>query len=150
MQMKKFLLILTTVILATAFSCSVHTRTYQTENKDTYLIKKIKKKNDWYFIYAAQNDKIFLICSEAPKDKILYSHYPKIHRNSCYQLSLESFRYAEFEMLGRKAHWNLYVTGIELDSITEVCIDQKNDGFYTNDIYFTDDLKGLYYVREKQ
>lgn len=149
LKMPRIFIVLITII-TTAVSCSVHSRTYQTENEDTYLIKKIKKKNDWYFIYAAQNDEIFLICSREPKDKISYSHYPKVLRNSCYQLSLESFRFAEFEMVGRKAHWNLYVTEIKLDSITEVCIDQKNDGFYTNDIYFTDDLKGLYYVREKQ
>lgn len=149
--MKKFLFILATVIIATAFSCSVHTRTNQTENKNTYQIKKIKKKNDWYFIYAAQNGKIFLILSLEPKDKTLYSHYPMIHRNGCYRLSLDSFRYVDFESLGRRApSSNLHISGVQLDSITTIVIDRKIDGYYIDDFLFTDDLKGLYYIREKQ
>ena len=149
-MMKKFLLILTTVILATAFSCSVHTRTYQTENEDTYLIKKIKKKNDWYFIYAAKNDKIFLICSPEPKDKALYACYPKIQRHKRYNLSLRSRRYAMFDVGGEVNMWSYKTTAFQLDSITWVYVDRKSDGYYIGDLFFTYDLEGLYYVREKQ
>lgn len=121
----------------------------------TYLIKKIKTKNSWYIIYASRQDSIYKIV--VGKEAVANTECEKIAVNKYYKLELKSRRENVPVINGVKlkpinhldVKSNTYdKEGIECysyDEYTEICTEPKK-GIY--DLYFTDDLKGLYYCEK--
>lgn len=108
------------------------------DDKDKYLITKIKKKNSYIFIYATRNDTNYKIVSSF-KDTIVPGG-TKIHRGGKYKFNLESYK----EQLTKlnENFWPVGYTGcFYLDSITSVCLEPENDIW---DIHSCSNLKGLY------
>lgn len=122
-------------------SCSKRTVAPEgiTTYNELYKVKKIKKVNDWYFIYFHRNDSVFKVISREPTDTKDFEKYPKIKKRGRYDLTLISF---EDYVNG------MWVPGflgnIMLPGKTPVRLEPENDIYM---IYLTPDLKGLYYQK---
>ncbi len=144
-MIKYFFLLLFTCLI---YLCSCSKRTIATEGTTTYnelyKVKKIKKVNDWYFIYFQRNDSIFKVVSYDSRDKTLPENSPKIEKGKRYNLTMHSFREDLSRFLGGDYIGDPF--GVQLDSITTVSPEPKNGVW---DIYRTTDLVGLYYLKQR-
>lgn len=61
------------------------------KNIKEYRIERIKKRNNWYFIYASRNESLFKIVSKETTDEGKYVRHDKIRRHKKYYLILESY-----------------------------------------------------------
>lgn len=119
-----------------------------------YLIKKIKNKNSWHIIYAQKKDSLYKIV--VGKEDLLRGECNKIVVGKFYDLELKSRRENVPVINGVRLKPVNYLDvkspaydkeGIECysyDEKTEICIEPKK-GIY--DLYYTDDLKGLCYLK---
>ena len=111
-----------------------------------YRIERIKKKNNWYFIYASRNDSLFKIVSKKPADKDKYTLYNKIRRHKRYDLVLEAYSDHAPIINGVKAAIPGYTGGFCLDRCTTVMLEPRN-GIW--DLYYSPNLKGIHYLPPK-
>jgi len=128
------------ILIVVLFSCSSYKQVTKDFGPSAYSIDKIKTKNDWYFIHATRNDSVFMIVSK--KSLLIMPNHQKIEVGNCYDLNLKSIipvingvkmmpmNYLDFE-------------GISLDERTTVNI-SPDQGI--NDIYDSNNLKGLYLI----
>lgn len=114
------------------------------DNCDTsnlFKIEKISKKNDWFFIYASNNDKLYRILSQAPQRTDSLEKYDIIEKGKTYCLNLHSFTESvprsEPTMSSLSMIW---IGTLILDKKTRIEFNEDNDCF------FTDNLRGLYYL----
>lgn len=108
-----------------------------------YRIERITKKNNWYFIYASRNDSLFKIVSKRTVGKGEYTCYDKIRRHKKYHLILESYTDNAPIINGVKVVIPGYTGGFCLDSCTTVMLEPRN-GIW--DLYYSPNLKGIYYL----
>lgn len=108
-----------------------------------YRIERIKKKNNWYLIYASRSDSLFKIVSKKTKDKEKYARHDKIRRHKKYHLILESYSDNAPVVNGVKVVIPGYTGGFCLDSCTTVMLESRN-GIW--DLYTSPNLKGIYYI----
>ena len=113
-------------------------------NKDLYEVAKIKKVNDWYFIYLNKNDSVFKVVSKEHLDKNSLAGYNKIKKNGKYNLILQSYIDTSPIINGYKIIPQGYTGAYQLDSITNVSLEPQNNIY---DIYYSPDLNGLYYLK---
>ena len=148
-------LLVYTYLLFMIFSCSSSKGFTQDGNIDSkYRIKKIKTKNSWYIIYAEKQDSLYKII--VGKSDVINDDCKKIAVGKYYDLELKSRRENVPVINGVKLKSVNYLDvkspaydkeGIECysyDEKTEICIEPKK-GIY--DLYYTDDLKGLCYLK---
>ena len=112
-------------------------------NKDLYKVTKIKKVNDWYFIYLNKNDSVFKVVSKEHLDKNSLAGYYKIKKNGKYNLNLQSYIDTSPIINGYRIIPQGYTGAYQLDSLTIVFLEPQNNIY---DIYYSPDLNGLYYV----
>lgn len=108
-----------------------------------YLIKKIKSRKAWYIIYAEKQDTLYKVVA---KKEIVSDECKKIAVGKYYDLDLKSRRENAPEINGVKLKPMNYldIECFSYDEETEICIEPKK-GIY--DLYYTDDLKGLCYLK---
>ena len=126
-------------------SCSKHTIAdgERTSTDMLYQVKRIKKVNDWYFIYLQRNDSIFKVITHEPSDKETFEDHQKIRKRGRYNLHIMSYK--DSLMWNGINIWPIgYTGGVYLDSITTVSVEPEN-GIW--DLYSTYDLEGLYYIK---
>jgi hypothetical protein len=129
------------IIFSILFSCSGNKRIPEQIDSSLYRIKKIENKKNWYIIFANRNDSTFMIVSK--KNALVSPYWEKIKIGSSYKLSLKSI----FPVInGVKMMPMNYLDyeGISIDENTIVNIDPQK-GIY--DIYSTNDLSGLFFVK---
>ena len=144
-MIKIFFLILFTCFIG-LWSCSRLTMncTEKIHDSNSYKVVKIKKENNWYFIYLKRNDSIFKVVTQEPADKTEFEGYCKIKKQKKYNLCL--FSYRDNLIINGIRVWNIgEICGLKLDSITEVTVEPENDIW---DLYYSKDLKGLYYIEK--
>jgi len=140
--MKIFLYVYSILVLV---SCSSPKGITQGRGEGSmYLIKKIKSKNSWYIIYAKKQDSLYKIVVR--KEGLSGDDCKKIVVGKYYDLELKSRRDNAPEINGVKLKPVNYldVECFSYDEETEICIEPKK-GIY--DLYYTDDLKGLCYLK---
>ncbi|WP_155847217.1 hypothetical protein [Algoriphagus marincola] len=138
-------LLVYTYLLFMIFSCSSSKGFTQDGNIDSkYRIKKIKTKNSWYIIYAEKQDSLYKIVVGKPNT--INDDCKKIVVGKYYDLELKSRRDNTPEINGVKLKPVNYldVECYSYDEDTEICIEPKKG---INDLYYTDDLKGLCYLK---
>lgn len=116
------------------------------QNSDSikeYRIERIKKRNNWYFIYASRNDSLFKIASKETTDKGKYARHDKIRRHKKYDLILESYSDNAPVVNGVKVVIPGYTGGFCLDSCTTVMLEPRK-GIWN--LYTSPNLKGIYYL----
>ena len=109
-----------------------------------YRIYKIDSINNYYFIYAIKGEKHFKIISE--KQEVCNAE--KIEINGNYDLSLWSWRKNPPVINGVAINsMDMYmdIQWLSLDDSTSV----KIDGGVIDDLYFPNNLKGLYLIDEE-
>ncbi|MAL12735.1 MAG: hypothetical protein CL554_19880 [Algoriphagus sp.] len=149
----KILLCICSVL--TLLSCSTPKGIAQGQKEEPgYLIKKIKSKNSWHIIYAQKQDSLYKIV--VGKEGLSRDNCKKIVVGKYYDLELKSRRENVPVINGVKLKPVNYLDvkspaydkeGVECysyDEKTEICIEPKK-GIY--DLYYTDDLKGLCYLK---
>lgn len=132
-------------LLLALFSCSTQKGMPQGGKEESgYLIKKITSKNSWYIIYAKKQDSLYKIIVR--KEDLWGGDCKKIAVGKYYDLELKSRRENAPEINGVKLKPANYldVECYSYDHETEICIEPKK-GIY--DLYYTDDLKGLCYLK---
>lgn len=128
-------------------SCSLSKNNIRQDEEGTsnYLIKKIKKVNSWYIIYAQRQDQLYkIVVREAARPS---PECKKIVIGKCYNLRLKSRQENAPVVNGVKLYPMNYldVQCYCYDEETVICIEPKK-GIY--DLYYTDDLRGLFYIRQ--
>ena len=108
-----------------------------------YQIERIKRNNNWFFIYASRNDSLFKIVSKKPIDKGNHDRHAKIRRHRKYLLILDSYSANAPIIAGIKAWIPGYTGGFYLDSCTNVVLEPHNGIF---DLYSSPNLDGIYYL----
>ncbi|WP_114751992.1 hypothetical protein [Pleomorphovibrio marinus] len=119
-----------------------------------YLIKKIKSKNSWHIIYAQKQDSLYKIV--VGKEVMAGDGCNKIVVGKSYDFELKSRKENVPVINGVRLKPVNYLDvktpaydkgGVECysyDEKTEICTEPKK-GIY--DLYYTDDLKGLCYLK---
>ena len=143
--MLKYFFIIFSVYLLYLCSCSkqIISDSERTCYDTLYRVNKIKKINDWYLIYLQRNDSIFKVVTHEPSDKTRFEGRCKIKKHGRYDMIIKAYR--DTHTWNGLNIWPIgYTGGFNLDSITIVSVEPEN-GIW--DIYNTDDLQGLYYMR---
>jgi len=114
------------------YSCSGLKQTAIEHNSSSFLIKKIKSKNDWYIIYATKNDSLFKIISK--KESCNNRECKKIIVGRYYDFVLHSRKKEAIEINGVRIQPMNYldVHCYSYDKETTICIEPKK-GIY--DLY---------------
>jgi hypothetical protein len=128
------------------FSCACNRKIEQKDSiSKAYLITDIKAKNSWYLIYAERLDTCY---------KIVVKKHEKVNRNcekiivgNYYNLNLRARSEKVIEIRGVNINPinNIDVHCYSYDEDTNICIEPENGIF---DLYYTDDLTGLYYLKK--
>lgn len=135
-----------TLFLCMIFLCFSCASIKKIEQKDStsqgYLITEIKTINSWYIIYAEKQDTCYKIIVK--KDKKENNDCKKIIIGNCYNLKLHAISENVPKIRGVKISPVNYLdmTCHAYDEETEICIEPENGIF---DLYYTEDLSGLYY-----
>lgn len=113
----------------------------QQQNLNSFLIKNIECKNNWFIISAYRNDSTFMIVSK--KVVILNPNWEKLKIGNYYSLKLSSIIPV---INGVKMNPINYLdfAEIKLDEEIFVNINPKKGVF---DIYSSENLKGLYLIK---
>lgn len=128
-------------------SCTGSKSLAEDRNDDSkYLIKKIRAKNSWHIIYAEKQDSLYKIVV-GKADVIRGDCDEKIAVGKYYDLELKSRRDNVPVINGIKLKPMNYldVECYAYDEETEICIEPKKGIL---DLYYTDDLKGLCYLKK--
>jgi len=134
----KILLCICSVL--TLLSCSTPKGIAQGQKEEPgYLIKKIKSKNSWHIIYAQKQDSLYKIVVGKYYDLELKSrreNVPVINGVKLKPVNYLDVKSPAYDKEGVECY--------SYDEKTEICIEPKK-GIY--DLYYTDDLKGLCYLK---
>ncbi|WP_157370253.1 hypothetical protein [Aquiflexum balticum] len=128
-------------------SCSGSKGLNQDRNDDSkYLIKKIRAMNSWHIIYAEKQGSLYKIVV-GKADEVRGDCDEKIAVGEYYDLELKSRRDNAPVINGVKLKPMNYldVECYAYDEETEICIEPKKGIL---DLYYTDDLIGLCYLRK--
>ena len=129
------------IMILSFLSCSGVKQINLVPDKDSYKVNKIDSKNDWYFIYASRNDSTFMIVSK--KVEVTNPDWEKIRPDNYYNFKLSSIIPVINGVKMIPVNY-LDFAGIELDKQTYVNINPDKGIF---DIYSTDNLKGLFFIK---
>lgn len=139
--------ILATLILIFLFySChSLKTSTDYNNGHSSYLVKKIKSKNDWHLIYAVKNDSMYKIVVK--KEVIKNQECRKIIVGQYYDFVLHSRRENAPEINGIKIVPvnSLDIECFAYDNKTSICIEPKKG---IDDLHFAENVRGLCIIQE--
>jgi hypothetical protein len=130
-----------TILILFLLSCNGIKQINQVHDKDSFQINRIESKNDWYFIYAIRLDSTFMIVSK--KVDIEKPEWEKIKTGNYYKFRLSSIIPVINGVKMIPINY-LDFAGIKLDEQTLVNINPEK-GIY--DIYSSDNLKGLYFIK---
>jgi hypothetical protein len=122
-------------------SCAETGKTNTQHDLNSYLIKKIRKQNDWFIIFANKHDSTFMIVSKRPET--VNQNLGKIKIGEYYNLKLTSIIPVIHGVKLIPINY-LDFSGINLDKKTVVNINPEK-GIY--DIYSADNLTGLFLLK---
>lgn len=120
-------------------SCSVPKKLGS--NETTYLIKKIKKQNTWYIIYAEKNNTLFKIVSKADNS---YDNCNQLKVGKRYMINLSSRKENAPDIGGVKLDPVGYTGCYKYDSETVICLEPKKG---INDLFYTNEIKGICFLK---
>ena len=138
-------LLVYTYLLFVAFACSSSKEVTQEVNADSkYYIRKIKNKNSWCIIYAEKQDTLFKIV--VGTSNVINDDCKEIAVGKYYDFELKSKREnaPKINGVGMNPINYLDIECYSYDEETDICIEPKKG---INDLYYTEDLLGLYYLR---
>jgi len=135
--MKKYIFIIFMVL----FSSCVGKRIIVTEtNVEGYLIEKIKKKGDWYMIYASKEDTLYKIISKKIKNRVYECE--KIKKGNKYKFQLKSEKDFAPTIDGIKISPINFNGCYYYSDNTLICLEPEN-GIW--ELFTAQNVKGLYF-----
>lgn len=137
--MKKAITLLLSITVL-FLSCKSLKNEHASKEDDLYKVFKLDSINDWYLIYALRKDTVYKIVSHKENNQ----DCELIRVGSKYKLSLKSMTEVAPVINGVKmVPMNYLDISHMFDENTAIRVD---NGSY--DLYFTDNIKGLCFVRE--
>ena len=129
------------IVLMVLFSSCVGKKSTVTENKvEGYRIEKIKKKGDWYIIYAVKEDTLYKIISKENKKGV--SDCQRIKKGNKYKFQLKSEKDFAPTIDGIKISPINFNGCYYYSDNTLICLEPEN-GIW--ELFTEQNVKGLYF-----
>lgn len=133
--MNKYLYIISVILFS---SCAVKKDPITEKKTDSYLVEKIRKKGEWYMIYASKEDTLYKIISKKSKD--INGLCTKIKRGKEYDFILQSEKNFAPTIDGIKINPVNFSGCYYYSGNTLICLEPEN-GIW--ELYTAENIKGL-------